>query len=117
MEWVDLAQGEVDEHNSAGLYLVEAARLDAGNVFRAHVAYVSPGGLLGLHPTRHWQLFCVVAGQGWVRVDGEERQPIRARQAVMWAPGEVHESGSEDGMTVVIVASAEQLPYGRRTGT
>lgn len=111
---MDLDQGEVVEHGSAGLYLLEVARLDAANVVRAHVAYVSPGGVLGLHPTRFWQVFCVVAGEGWVRVRGEERQRIEARQAVLWAPGEVHESGSDVGMTVVIVASSERLSYGEQ---
>jgi hypothetical protein len=30
---------------------------------------------------------------------------------VLWAPGAVHESGSADGMTVLLVQSSEALPY------
>ncbi|HZG95935.1 MAG TPA: hypothetical protein VEZ46_14605 [Mycobacteriales bacterium] len=112
MEWVAVDQGDVTEHGSSGLYLVEAARLTAVAHFRTHVAYVAPGGVLGTHPTRWWQLFVVVSGSGWVRTDGAEPEVIQERQAVLWAPGEVHESGSDDGMTVVMVQSDVRLPYG-----
>ena len=43
--------------------------------------------------------------------DGE-RHPIEAGEAVMWAPDESHESGSEAGMIVVMVQSSMRLPYG-----
>ena len=65
-----------------------------------------------MHPSRFWQLFCVLAGSGWVRPDGEEGQPIATRQAVLWVPGEVHESGSATGMTVLQVMSSVPLPHG-----
>jgi quercetin dioxygenase-like cupin family protein len=113
VKWVELDQGDVSEHGSTGLYLVEAARLTTDPTFRTHIAYVAPGGVLGLHPTRFWQLFYVVEGDGWVRVDGGERQPIRARESVLWAPGDVHESGTDYGMTAVMVQSSVPLPYGR----
>ena len=44
-------------------------------------------------------------------VDGV-RQPIRAGQAVLWSPGEAHESGSDEGMSVVITQSSARLPRG-----
>jgi hypothetical protein len=49
-----------------------------------HLARVSPGGTIGRHPATHWQVF---------------------RGAVLWSPGEVHESCSDDGMLAVIVES------------
>ena len=112
VEWLHLDEGEVTEHGSSGFYLVEAARLSADAHFRTHVAYIAPGGVVGLHPTRWWQLFLVVAGAGWVREAGGERQEIGARQAVLWAPGEDHESGTDAGMTVVTVQSSGRLPHG-----
>lgn len=92
--------------------MLEAARVTAAGELRAHVAQVAPGGLLGRHPTRLWQLFCVVSGSGWVAGQDEQQQPITTGQAVLWAPGESHESGSSTGMVAVIVQSSEPLPYG-----
>jgi hypothetical protein len=33
------------------------------------------------------------------------REPISAGEAVLWDPGEEHESGSDDGMTVLVLES------------
>jgi len=112
VEWVELDQGALTEHESAGIHLLEAARLTADAHFRTHIATVSAGGVLGRHPGRWWQLFCVADGAGWVTGEDGERHKIKAGQAVMWAPGEAHESGSEVGMTVVMVQSSVRLPYG-----
>jgi quercetin dioxygenase-like cupin family protein len=109
---VELDQGDVGEQASTGLHLLEAARLTVNAHFRTHVARFAPGGMLGRHPGRWWQLFCVATGGGWVTGPDGNRQPIAAGQAVMWAPGEVHESGSDEGMTVVMVHSSVCLPYG-----
>lgn len=90
--------------------MVELARLAEEQELRSHVAVVEPGGVLGEHPTRLWQLFYVAQGVGWVRTQGGRQEEIREGQAVLWAPGEVHESGSDQGMTVVIVQSSGRLP-------
>jgi hypothetical protein len=34
-----------------------------------------------------------------------ERETIGAGEAVLWEPGEEHESGSDDGMTALVVES------------
>ena len=112
MDWLQLEHGVVTEHGSTGLHLTEAARLSADGHFRVHVAQVSPGGVLGRHPGRWWQLFYVAAGNGWVAGEDGERHPIGQGQAVLWLPDEVHESGSDDGMTVVMVQSSVPPPYG-----
>ena len=112
MEWVELDQGDLTEHESAGIRLIEAARLDADAHFRAHVARVSAHGVVGRHSGRWWQLFCVADGEGWVSGEDGERHAIAAGQAVLWAPGEIHESGSDHGMTVVMVQSSVRLPHG-----
>jgi quercetin dioxygenase-like cupin family protein len=76
----------------------------------AHVVVieVGPGGVVGRHPAGMAQLFTVVSGSGWVSGADGEREPIRAGEAVLWQPGEEHESGSDDGMTVLVV-EAESL--------
>lgn len=109
MEWIELDQGDVHEHGSSGLYLIEAARFDADAHFRTHIARVSPGGVLGRHAGRWWQLFVVATSDGWVSAQDGQRQSIGAGQAVMWAPGEVHESGSDTGMVVVTVQSSVRI--------
>jgi quercetin dioxygenase-like cupin family protein len=112
MQWVELDHGDVTEYGSRGIYMQEAARLHDADEFAVHLASVAPGGTLGRHPTRLWQLFAVTAGSGWVTAADGVRQPVRAGQAVLWSPGEEHESGSDEGMSVVITQSSVRLPHG-----
>lgn len=106
MEWVEPDFGEIDEHGSRGVLLTELTRLSSAGEFRVHVAELGVPGLLGRHPGRLWQLFSVVRGQGWVSGADGVRHPIGAGQSVLWQPGESHESGTEDGMLVVMVQSS-----------
>jgi len=74
----------------------------------AVVIDLGPGGIVGRHPAAGAQLFIVVLGTGWVSGGDGEREQIRAGEAVLWEPGEEHESGSDEGMTVLVV-EAESL--------
>ena len=76
----------------------------------AHVVVieVGSGGVVARHPAVGAQLFAVVSGSGWVSGADGEREAVRAGEAVLWEPGEEHESGSETGMTVLAV-EAESL--------
>jgi len=112
MEWVELDHGDVTEYDSRGIHMHEAARLRDVDEFAVHLATVAPGGTLGRHPTRLWQLFAVTSGAGWVTADDGARQPVRAGEAVLWSPGEEHASGSDEGMSVVITQSSVRLPHG-----
>ena len=71
----------------------------------AHVVVIEmePGGVLGRHPAGVAQLFAVVRGAGWVSGGDGAREPIGAGETVMWDPGEEHESGSDEGMTALVV--------------
>jgi quercetin dioxygenase-like cupin family protein len=71
----------------------------------AHVVVIeiASGGVVGRHPAGAFQLFTIVRGAGWVSGGDSERAPIRAGEAVLWEPGEQHESGSDEGMTVLVV--------------
>jgi hypothetical protein len=51
------------------------------------------------------QLFLVLAGEGWVRGAESDRIQIEPGQAAFWTTGEWHESGSETGMTAVVIES------------
>jgi quercetin dioxygenase-like cupin family protein len=68
---------------------------------------IAPGGVVGRHPAGVAQLFIVVRGAGWVSGADGERAQIGAGEAALWEPGEEHESGSDDGMTVLVVEADE----------
>ena len=72
------------------------------------VIEIAPGGVVGRHPAAVPQLFVAVRGSGWVRGASGEREPIEAGEGVAWEPGEAHESGSDGGMTAIVV-EAEPL--------
>ena len=76
----------------------------------AHVVVIEigPEGVVARHPAVGAQLFAVVRGSGWVSGGDGDRETIEAGEAVLWEPGEEHESGSDEGMTVLIV-EAESL--------
>jgi quercetin dioxygenase-like cupin family protein len=65
--------------------------------------HVGAGGFFPRHPATGPQLFAVVEGSGWVSGDDGKKVTIQANQAAFWEPGEVHESGTEKGMKVIIV--------------
>ena len=69
----------------------------------AVVIELAPGGVVARHPAAATQLFVVVSGTGWVSGGDGDRVPIRAGEAVAWEPGEEHESGSDEGMTALVV--------------
>ena len=76
-------------------------RLSAGA--HAVVIEVEPGGIVGRHPTGAVQLFAVVRGSGWVAGSDGRREAIGAGEVVVWETGEEHESGSDEGMTALVV--------------
>ncbi|GAB6928135.1 hypothetical protein JCM10914A_21180 [Paenibacillus sp. JCM 10914] len=65
--------------------------------------HIGPDGLVGEHPATIDQLFIVVSGEGWVTANHGPRRIIKTGQAAFWTSGEVHESGSSEGMTVIVV--------------
>jgi quercetin dioxygenase-like cupin family protein len=69
----------------------------------AVVIEIEPGGVVGRHPGVVAQLFVIVRGSGWVSGGDGEREAIAAGEAVLWEQGEEHESGSDSGMTALVV--------------
>jgi quercetin dioxygenase-like cupin family protein len=90
------------EVTAAGSIGARVRRLAAGE---AHVVVIeiAPGGVVARHPAVAAQLFAVVRGSGWVSGVEGDREPIAAGEAVLWEPGEQHESGSDGGMTALVV--------------
>lgn len=72
--------------------------------------YFDKDSVVGMHPATVPQLFLVIEGDGWVQVEGSEKVPVSKGTAVFWDAGEQHESGSETGMTAIIIESPSLHP-------
>ncbi|HEX7063762.1 MAG TPA: cupin [Bacillales bacterium] len=72
-----------------------------------HIAcmHLNANGRIGHHDATTGQLFFVVEGEGWVRGKKGERLLIQAGEAAFWRKGEGHESGTETGMTAIVIES------------
>lgn len=98
----DLEVGKsVDAYGSSGFVISRIAHLFDEAV--VNCAYLEAEGVIGFHQATVPQLFLVVLGKGWVRDDSLKRIPVEAGQAAYWDKDEWHESGTETGMTAIIV--------------
>jgi quercetin dioxygenase-like cupin family protein len=95
----DRAEHQVTGHSSIGLHATRIAQFT--ETTRATCLTVAPGGIIGTHPASAHQVLLIVAGSGWVAGNDGVRIPITPGQAAYWAPGEVHTTGSDTGLTVI----------------
>lgn len=72
--------------------------------------HLGENGLVGYHQAVVPQLFLVVQGEGWVTGEDRKKVPIRAGQAAFWTADEWHESGTETGMTAIVIESEQIDP-------
>ena len=91
----------IERHNSSGFILSSVAYLLEEAII--HCAYLDPQGVIGFHQANQPQLFLVLHGEGWVRGESPERKPIQAGQGAYWGKGEWHETGTDTGMTAMII--------------
>jgi quercetin dioxygenase-like cupin family protein len=91
----------IGHFNSSGFILSRVVELFDEAVVSC--AYLGTGGRIGYHQATIPQLFLVVKGEGWVRSETSEKTSIKAGQAAYWEKGEWHESGTETGMTTIII--------------
>jgi hypothetical protein len=106
MEIVTLRSRTVEQFGSTGVDILRLLPVHVtSGAASLHVARIAPGGTLGRHPTRQWQLFAVIEGSGWVAGPDDVGQPVEAGRAAVWKPGEEHSAGSDAGMLVVIAQS------------
>jgi quercetin dioxygenase-like cupin family protein len=89
------------QYNSTGFIISKVVHLFDESV--VNCAYLKANGVIGYHQATISQLFLVVQGEGWVRSESVDKTSIQAGQAVYWEKGEWHESGTEMGMTVIII--------------
>lgn len=69
--------------------------------------YIEAGGEVGLHEAPVPQLFIVTQGEGWVY--GKEREKLLVKQGdgVYWKEGQAHASGSDTGLTALVIQSTQ----------
>ncbi|MEO5887209.1 MAG: cupin [Anaerolineales bacterium] len=91
----------IDHYDSSGFVISKVARLFDDAL--VNCAHLTANGVIGYHQATIPQLFLVVQGEGWVRGETPDRTPIKAGQATYWEKGEWHESGTETGMTAIII--------------
>jgi quercetin dioxygenase-like cupin family protein len=88
----------IDRFGSVGFV---HSRLARGEI-QVSLAELGPGGRIGGHPAVSRQLFVVLRGRGWVRTESENAE-LAAGEAALWETGEWHESGTDEGMSVLVV--------------
>jgi quercetin dioxygenase-like cupin family protein len=103
----------IDQYKSSGFVISKVVSPSTEVVINC--AYLNANGVIGYHQAALPQLFLVVQGEGWVRGESPERVSLKAGQAAYWEKEEWHESGTETGMTVIIIEGvnmdpAKQLP-------
>lgn len=74
-----------------------------GGSVRVQVLHLGPDGLIGRHPAASRQLTAAVAGSGWVSGGDGEHRHLRTGYAAVWELGELHEAGTDTGMTLLCV--------------
>jgi hypothetical protein len=98
----------ITQFDSREARILPAARL--GERASVHWLTIGPQGVVGGHPASAPQLFLVVGGSGWVRAGESGRVLIAAGEAAYWDEGEWHESGSEMGLTAVVIEGHGLVP-------
>ncbi|MBH5317654.1 cupin [Paenibacillus sp. GSMTC-2017] len=72
--------------------------------------YIGQEGVVGLHKAPISQLFLVINGEGWVSGDEGIKVKVSSGTAAFWTAEEQHESGSDQGMTAIVIESEDLEP-------
>jgi quercetin dioxygenase-like cupin family protein len=98
---------DVSEHGSEGVQTVRLLLHRRDDGCSVSLIEFRAGGKLGMHPAGWPQLLVVVSGEGWVREGEGSRRQVKVGAAAFWDQGEPHESGTEVGMTAVIIEAPD----------
>ena len=100
----DRGEREIGYHGSHGLTATRVAAVE-GQVTVTCLS-LAAGGAVGTHPASGTQLFMITSGSGWVAGAGGDRVPLGPGWGVRWEQGEVHTSGTDEGMVALAVEGA-----------
>lgn len=92
---------EVAAFGSDGLVISPVLR--AKGAAQVGCMHIAPGGHVGRHEATEPQVFMVIAGSGWVEGENGRRVEIETGWAACWARGELHSSGTDAGMSALVV--------------
>ena len=73
--------------------------------------HLEAGEFVGEHQADARQLFCVVAGEGWVSGNDGAKTAISSYQATVWDAGEMHAAGTDTGLTAIVLEGDEFDPW------
>lgn len=88
--------------------------LARGAPFQVGCFQIGAGGLVARHPASVPQLLAVVRGSGWVSGPDGERHEIDAGEAVFWDRWEEHETGTDEGLTAIVIEGEGLRPFAGR---
>jgi quercetin dioxygenase-like cupin family protein len=111
-----LPEREIDRFASTGVDMAFLPSVDAATHTRVNIARIAAGGTLGEHPATALQVFAVVSGEAVVSSgagDAAERRTLRAGHAVVWQPGEVHQTwATTDVVATIVEACGDDVTLG-----
>ncbi len=103
MRIVSLPHRDITAFGSAGVAMDFLPTLRAAEGARVHVMHLAAGGTIGRHPAPVHQVFAVVHGDCRVAGGDGVRRELSASQAVLWEPGEEHQTWASTDVVAVIV--------------
>ncbi len=108
MRLITLTTHALDDFGSRGVAMAAVPATRAPGDFRVHIAGIEAGGTIGVHPAQTWQLFVVVIGTCRVAVPDGEPVEVEPGHAVLWEPGEQHQSWADSDVVALIIQSTEE---------
>jgi quercetin dioxygenase-like cupin family protein len=104
VELLTLPVRQLSSFGSSGAELLRAALVqEAQDGFAVDVVRVAPGGVIGRHPTPAVAAVPHGLRQRLGHRASGDRRTLQPGEAALWSPGEDHASGSDDGLTAVVV--------------
>ena len=96
---------KIGSYNSVSAFYSKLIRTEAPT--NIGFIKIEQGGIVGYHKAPVSQLFLVVEGEGWIEGEDNIRITLKKGEGVFWAKGEGHTSGSETGLTALVLQSDE----------
>lgn len=109
MRIVSLPRRDITAFASTGVSMAFLPALAATDGARVHVANLTAGATIGRHPAPRHQVFAVVQGRCRVTCDDDAPRHVHAGQAVIWSPGEDHQTWAETDVVAVVVETSGDL--------
>jgi quercetin dioxygenase-like cupin family protein len=111
-----LPERDIDRFASSGADMTFLPSVDAATRTRVSIARIAAGGTLGEHPATSLQVFAVLSGEAVVGSDAgdaAERRTVTVGHAVVWQPGEVHQTwATTDVVATIVEAYGDDVTLG-----